>query len=147
VEPIRPGQLDENISSANVTFEDTGEVRALATRSGSASHFFDRFTVGEDVIQLRLDWSDLDCNGQPMLDADFIDRATGNHRALRGKRRDAHHTASLPGEGRCYVWEFDGLSRKFRVTVAWLASVVETVNATDFFSAEVIRTKDRMPES
>lgn len=147
MKPIRPGQLDENISSANVTFEDTGEVRALATRTKSASHFFDRFTVGKNEIQLRLDWSDLGCNGQPMLDADFIDRETGKHRPLRGKRRNAHHTPSLPGEGRCYVWEFEGFSRKFSVTVVWLASVVETVNATGFCSAEVIRATDRKSES
>lgn len=147
MEPIRHGKLDENISSANVTFEDTGEVRALATRTKSANHFFDRFTAGEDEIQLRLDWSDLDCNEQPMLDADFIDRKTGKHRALRGKRRDAHHTASLPGEGRCYVWEFEGFSRKFSVTVVWLASAVETLKFTDFCSAEVIRSTDRKPES
>ena len=147
MEPIRPGQLDEKISSANVTFEDTGEVRALTTRTKSASHFFERFNVGEYVIQLRLDWSDLDRNGQPSLDADFIDRETGKHRALRGNRRDAHHTASLPGEGRCYVWEFEGFSRKFSVTVVWLASVVETVNVTDSCSSVIIRATDRKPES
>jgi len=147
MQPIRPGQMDENISSASVTFADTGEVRVLTTRTKSACHFFDRFTVGENEIQLRLDWSDLDCNGQPMLDADFIDREAGKHRTLRGKRRDAHHTPSAPGQGRCYIWEFEDFSRKFSVSVVWLASVVEAVSATDLYSAEVIRAAERKPES
>ena len=127
MEPIRRGHLEKNIESATVTFEDTGEVRTLTTRAGSASHFFDRFMVEKDEIQLRLDWSDLDCNGQPMLDADFIDPETGNHRTLRGKRWDAHHTASSHGEGRSYYWKFKDLSRKFSVAVVWLASVSESV--------------------
>ncbi len=96
MEAIQPGRLEQNINSVKVTFEDTGEVLTLTTRPGSASHFFERFVVGEDEIQLRLDWSDLDANGQPTLDADFIDRKSGKHRALRGNRRLAHHTASSP---------------------------------------------------
>jgi len=99
MEPIRPGQLHENIESAVVTFSDTGEVRTLTTRERSASHFFPRFMVGDHEIQLRLDWSDLDSNGQPTLDADFIDRETGTYRALRGKRRDAHHNRVLAWRG------------------------------------------------
>ena len=146
MKPIRPGQLHENIEAATVTFSDTGEVRTLTTRERSASHFFPRFMVGDDEIQLRLDWSDLDSNGQPMLDADFIDRETGTHRALRGKRRDAHHTASSAGEGRCYEWEFDGFSRQFSVAVTWLATVSEHLHATDSCSAQVIRAADRKPE-
>jgi hypothetical protein len=146
VKPIRPRQLDENISSVNVTFADTGEVHVITARTNSSCHFFDRFRVGEDVIQLRLDWSDLDRNGQPMLDADFIDCKTGKHRALRGKRRDAHHTPAVPGQGRCYVREFDGFSREFNVTVVWVASVVESVSATDSCSAEVVRAADRTRE-
>lgn len=146
MKPIRLGQLEESISSAHVAFEDTDEVRVLATRTKSACHFFDRFTVGEDEIQLRLDWSDLDCHGQPVLDADFIDRESGKHRALRGTRLGAHHTTSLPGEGRCYVWQFEDFSRKFRITVSWLASVVESANATDFCSAEVQSAANQRPE-
>lgn len=146
MEPIRPGKLHENIESAVVTFSDTGEVRTLATRERSASHFFPRFMVDDDEIQLRLDWSDLDSNGQPTLDADFIDRETGTHRTLRGKRRDAHHTESSPGEGRCYEWEFNGFSRQFSVAVTWRAVVSESVQVTDSCSAELIRAADRKPE-
>jgi hypothetical protein len=146
MEPIRPGQLHENIESAVVTFSDTGEVRTLTTRERSASQFFPRFMVGDDEIQLRLDWSDLDSNGQPTLDADFIDRETGTHRALRGKRRVAHHTESSPGEGRRYEWELNGFSRQFSVAVTWRATVSENLQATDRWSAEVIRATDRKPE-
>jgi hypothetical protein len=146
MEPIRRGQLNEKIKSVVVTFSDTGEVCTLTTRELSACHFFPRFMVGDDEIQLRLHWSDLDSNGQPTLDADFIDRETGIHLALRGKRRDAHHTESSPGEGLCYEWEFNGLSRQFRVAVTWRATISEHLHATDWCSAEVIHAADRKPK-
>jgi hypothetical protein len=142
MESIRPGQLHENIESAIVTFSDTGEALNLTTRERSASHFFPPFMAGDDKIQLRLDWSDLDRNRQPKLDADFIDPKTGKHRALRGKRRDAHHTESSPGESRYYEWEFNGFSRQFRVAVSWRDTVSETSQAIDECSAEIIRSGD-----
>lgn len=143
METIQPGQLEQNISSVKVTFEDTGEVLAPATRPGSASHFFERFVVGENEIQLRLDWSDLDANGQPTLDADFIDRKAGKHRALKGNRRQAHHTASSPGGDRVYEWEFEGLSRRFSVAVAWLGSTKISAQPSMSCTGEVIHMKDR----
>lgn len=143
MEPILP---TESIESVVVTFSDTGEIRTLEKKEGSASHFFPRFPVGDDEIQLRLDWSDLDNNGQPTLDADFINRQTGKHRSLRGKRRDAHHTTASPGNGRRYEWEFDGFSRQFSVAVSWKVSVSEKLSLTSSFSAEVIRAADRKPK-
>lgn len=138
--------LHENIESAVVTFSDTGEVHTLTTRERSASHFFPRFRVDDDEIQLRLDWSDSDSNGRPMLDADFIDCKTGKHRTLRGNRRDAHHTESLLGEGRRYEWEFKGFGRQFSVAVTWCATISGNLQITDWCSAEVIRAADRKPE-
>lgn len=146
MEPIRPGHLHDNIESALVTFSDTGEIRTLTTRESSASHFFPRFIVGDDEIQLRLDWSDIDSNGHPTLDADFIDRESGTHRALQGKRRDAHHTESARSKGRYYEWEFNGFSQQFSVAVTWRATVSELSHATAYCSAEVIRAADRKPE-
>ncbi|HUT87497.1 MAG TPA: hypothetical protein VMX15_05385 [Candidatus Heimdallarchaeota archaeon] len=147
MEPIWTSrQLEQNIDSVKVTFEDTGEVLPLTTRPGSASYFFERFVVGENKVQLRLDWSDLDANGQPTLDADFIDRKTGKHRALRGNRRLAHHTESSPGGGRVYEWEFEGLSRQFSVAVAWLASTQISVHTSVSCTGEVIHATDRHPE-
>jgi hypothetical protein len=147
VKPIRRGGLENNISSATVTFSDTGETCILKTRSNSACHFFERFTVGNDDIQLRLDWSDLDHNGYPTLDADFINKKNGKHRSVKGKRHCAHHTASSPGKGRCYEWTFDGFSRQFSIKVAWRASMSESFHVGDFCSAEVISSAGRKLEN
>jgi hypothetical protein len=145
MEPIRAGQLEVNIASAHVTFHDTGEVHALTNRPLSTNHFFEMFSVGEVEIQLRLDWSCLPYDGFPMLDADFIDPKTGKHLALRGERKEAHHTAPSPGKGRCYDWVFQGFRRRFTVTVAWLAFVSETVHAEESCSCEVIRAAFQKP--
>ncbi len=144
MKPIFPKELQDNIASVTVTFDD-GDVRTLSTRDGSGHHFFERFPVGDDDVQLRLDWQHLDSNGQPMLDADFIDRKTGNHRRLHGKRRQAHHTSSIPGAARRYEWEFDGSSRRFTVAVTWLASASEKADASVSCSADVSRGADRKP--
>lgn len=140
MEPIRPF---DSVESVVVTFTDTGEVRTLETREGSANHFFPRFLVGDDEIQLRLDWSDLNKSGQPTLDADFVDRQTSKHRSLRGKRKDAHHTVASLENGRRYEWEFDGFSRQLSVTITWRVSVSENLSFKTEFSAEVIRAADR----
>jgi len=146
VKPIRRGELEDNISSATVTFSDTDETCVLKTRPSSACHFFEPFTAGDDDIQLRLHWSDLDHNGHPTLDADFIDKKTGKHRSLNGKRLCAHHTASSPGKGRSYEWVFDGFIRQFSVKIVFLATVSESFQVGAFFSAEVIPAADRKLE-
>jgi hypothetical protein len=145
MKPIRRGQLDENIDSAIVTFSDTGEVCTLTTHRDSANHFFPHFIVGDYEIRLRLDWTCIDSNGQPMLDANFIDKETGIERRRKGARIDAHNTESLPGEHRCYNWSFSGFTRQFSVSVTWRASVSENIQLTDSYSAEVIRAVDRKP--
>lgn len=136
--PLDREELEKNISSATVTFIDTGETYDLMTKPGSNCHFFKRFTVGGDYIQLRLHWSDLDHNGHPILDADFINKKNGKHRCLKGKRRSAHHTSPIPGKGRCYEWAFDGFSRQFRVKIVWLAFMIGNIIATDFLIAEIV---------
>ena len=146
MKPIRRGELENNISSATVTFSDTNETCVLKTRQGSVCHFFEQFTVGDDAIQLRLHWSDLDHNGHPTLDADFLDKRTGKHRSLKGKRLRAHHTVSSPDKGRSYEWGFDGFSRQFRVKVVWLATMSERFQVGASFSAEVIPASDHKPE-
>ncbi len=141
--PIRRGELENNISSATVTFSDTGETYDLNTKPDSSCHFFNPFTIGNDDIQLRLHWSDLDHKGQPTLDADFINKKTGKHRSVKGKRKSAHHTASSPGKGRCYEWAFDGVSRQFSVKVTWLASMQESIYVSSFISSEIISKAER----
>jgi hypothetical protein len=136
-------KLFDSVESVVVTFTDTGEVLAVETKERSVNHFFPRFPVGDDAIQLRLDWSCLDENGQPTLDADFIDRQTGKHRSLRGKRKDAHHTVASLENGRRYEWEFDGFSRRMSVAITWRVSVSESLSLKSEFSAEVIPAADR----
>lgn len=143
---IDPTHLHENTESVVVTFSDTGEALTLTTREGSLNHFFPRFMVGDEEIQLRLDWSAIDSDGQPTLDADFIDRNAERHRALRGKRRNAHHTAASPGNGRCYKWEFNGFTRQFSVAVTWRVALSASLGFTASLTAEVIRAGDRKPE-
>ncbi|MBI5006824.1 MAG: hypothetical protein HZB95_06825 [Nitrosomonadales bacterium] len=142
----RSDQPSDSIESAIVTFGDTREVFTLKMKEGSSQHFLPHFDVGNDTIQLRLDWSDTDKNNHPMLDADFLDPATLKHRALRGERKGAHHTASSSGEGRCYNWEFRGFSRQFNVAITWRATVSENAHATSSCSAEIIRASDRKSE-
>lgn len=136
---IQRGQLSNEIESAVVIFHDTGESQSLAVREPSAHHFFPRFMVGTDEIQLRLDWTDPGSNGHPTLDADFLDPKTGKARRLKGEKRAAPHTASINGDGRSYEWSFSGFSQKFSVIVTWRASIVETCQASDSCSAEVVR--------
>ena len=146
MKPIRHGEPENNISSETVTFSDTGETYDLSTKTNSTCHFFNRFTVGNDDIQLRLDWSDLDHKGHPTLDADFINKKNGKHRSVKGKRKSAHHTASLPGEDRCYEWTFDEFSYQFSVKIVWLASMLEKIHVSNFCSAEIVSKEGRKNE-
>lgn len=143
MDSIRRGELENNISSATVIFNDTGEIYNLSTKPNSSCHFFNRFTVGNDDIQLRLDWSELDQNGQPTLDADFINKKKGKHRSITGKRKSAHHTTALPGQGRCYEWTFEDYSRQFSVKIVWLAKLTEKIQISDFMSAEIIKNNNK----
>jgi hypothetical protein len=143
MEPISRGKLHEQIECAVVTFIDTGETQTLATRDQSVCHFFSPFMVGKDQIQLRLDWSDLDSDGRPTLDADFLNPETGKSRSLKGELKEAHHTGAMPGEGRRYEWAFKAFSREFSVAITWIATISEIATATDYCSAEIIRGLDR----
>ena len=143
MDPIYPGNLSEHIYKVVVTFLDSGKVQQLTTRPGSSNHFFDRFEVGADEVQLRLDWSDMDVNGQPSLDANFTDRETGRPRALKGRRRKAHHTRAISGDDRTYEWEFDGASLRFAVAVTWRATASDTLHATDSSDATIVRAADQ----
>ena len=136
--PTAPRRFDENMASVTVTFEDTGETVELTTRPGSGHHFFERLAVGDDEVQLRLDWSDLDSNGQPMLDADFINPENGRHRPLHGERKAAHHTESDAEDTRRYEWEFKGFSRRFTVAVTWRLSIADTAHVISSCTVKLI---------
>ena len=143
MEPIKRGQLEHNIESATVVFLDTGESKILETKPGSVCHFFEPFRVENDAITLRLDWQDLDENGNPTLDADFVDSKTNKKRSLKGERKETHHTSSL-GEGDLiYSWEFKEYKRPFKILLVWLASVSVNIKFDCSVSAKVIHSTDK----
>jgi hypothetical protein len=136
----------EDVESVVVTFSDTGKTLVLTTRKGSSQHFFPKFVVGDDEIQLRLDWSDPDTKGRPTLDADFINRGTGRHRAVQGRREPAHHTAASLGDDRRYEWVFDGFTTKFTVAVTWRKTFSASLGFSGSLTAVVIPAGGRKTE-
>ncbi|MCE8025498.1 MULTISPECIES: hypothetical protein [Halomonadaceae] len=141
MEPIKRGQLQEEIDEAIVEFLDTGEELKLETKSDSACHFFQKFTVGDDEVQLRVDWSDINDDGHPVLDADFFCSKTRKKRSLKGSRRESHHTHTIPEKGRQYVWSYKNYKRPFKVKVRWLARAEMKVTVVAAAEATVIRSK------
>ena len=131
----------KNIESAKVIFMDGSAEYHLSTKPNSNCHFFERFQVGNDTVQLRLDWSDLDECKFPTLDADFYNSDTGKKRKLKGKRLDSHHTKALENEGRTYEWLYEDCKLKFKVVVVCTVSISENSHITDSCSAEVIKAK------
>ncbi len=126
---------------SKVIFLDSIEEHTLRTKPNSNCHFFDKFKVGNDTIQLRLDWNDLDVNGFPTLDADFYTPDTGKKRKLKGKRKESHHTNAIGNEGRTYEWVFEECMIKFIVVLVFSVSITDSLHATDSCSGEVIRSK------
>ena len=143
MEPIERSQLAQHIESATVVFLDTGEPMNLGIRPNSTCHFFDQFQIGDDTIQLRLDWSDLDDRGNPTLDADFYNTDTRKKRSLRGERSEAHHTSSIAGKGRNYCWKFKDYERPFQILICWLGAASFKGSAGLIASGEVIRSSDK----
>ena len=138
--------MKDYIASAAVTFSDNCESYILKTIEGSECHFFEKFKVGDDYIQLRLDWTDLDYNGHPTLDADFIDCKTGSHRPLKGKRKEAHHTTSSSSGGRCYEWVLDDYCRQFSVAVEFhFRASISASTETSSVELEVSHAEDSKP--
>ncbi len=129
----------EDIKSAKVVFEEGNREYFLSTKPKSNCHFFEEFTAGNDTVRLRLDWSDMDINGHPTLDADFFDAASGKKRKLKGKRKSAHHTLAAENNGRSYEWEFSKLNLKFKVIVCFEVSISEHITMGCSCSAEVIK--------
>lgn len=146
MKPIQRGELKNTICSAYVKYLDTGETEQLTTKADSNCHFFDPFLIDNHKIILRLDWSDLDADGHPTLDADFYDAETGIKRSLRGARRAAHHTNSTSPESRTYEWVFGEYSRPFKVVVHWIATVKDKLTVKDSMSCEVFRSGVKFDE-
>ncbi len=139
MDPMKRGELEGHIEWAKVEFMKTGKIVELKTKGDSVCHFFEPFDINNDSITLRLDWSDLDAQGNPTLDADFHDKNTGKKRTLKGERKEAHHTSTAkPGE-RVYYWQFQGVEEPFKVSVGWLVSATMTVSVSCTAEAEVIK--------
>lgn len=77
----------------------TGETQEFSTKNDcSACQFFKPFECGGYKVQLRLDWKDLDNQGNPVLDADFKNPSTDKmDKSMRA--HPAHHTPAQ-GDGR-----------------------------------------------
>ncbi|MCK9535670.1 MAG: hypothetical protein M0Q98_13400 [Pseudomonas sp.] len=135
--PIQRGTLESEIESVVVTFIDSGKTEILETKKNSVCHFFSRFKVGSDCVQLRLDWSDINKNGYPVLDADFYDIKSGNKNSLTGTRRNSHHTNSAEGGGRVYSWTFEHYTSAFSVQITWLAAGICNASSSAIGSAIV----------
>jgi hypothetical protein len=141
VEQLDPDQLASSIAQVSVTDLHTGKVRELTTRPRSACHFFEPFEVESHVVQLRLDWTDIDSNGHPRLDADFLDPTTGKHRPSM-RAHSAHHTDSAAPGDRTYRWKFEDIELRLKVSVCWLASAACWATASVTCTATMIRATD-----
>lgn len=142
MEPIEKGKLHDEIESATVVFLDTREEKHLEVKPNSTCHFLSRFNVGDDEIQLRIDWSDIDKNGHPVLDADFYDKKNMRKRELTGVRKSSHHTNAMEGQGRQYCWEFRDVARPFRVNVVWLAKASLKTSTTLTVSSSATKSNE-----
>jgi hypothetical protein len=136
---IQRGSLENEIESAVVTFIDDGKTEILETKKNSACHFFSRFKVGNDDVQLRLDWTDINDYGYPVLDADFYDIESGAKNSLTGTRRNSHHTNSAKGGGRVYSWTFEDYTSAFSVKITWRAAGICIASSSATGSAIVTK--------
>ena len=116
MQPLTALDLATSIARVTVTDLETGAVSYLTTRPDSVCHFFYLFPAGDNLVQLRLDWSDIDPNGHPRLDADFLDPVTRKH-VHRKRLQPVHHTDSMPSAERGYRWQFEDVDMHIRVSV------------------------------
>jgi len=137
-EPLSAAQVASLISRARVTDLDTGESAELTVRSNSRCLFFEPFTAGAYLVQLRLDWGDLDQHGQPRLDADFLDPDSGRiDHSMR--RHPAHNTDSTGDDARTYEWSFDDAARRFMVAITWSVSAHVAATSSVSCAPTVVR--------
>lgn len=119
------GSIPEGVVSAALVDTVAGTEELLITRTGSGCHFADRIPHGKYEIGLRFDWTDLDKNGDPTLDADFYH--PGDSKPIRSlKAHRAHHTrkGQCGAEAWVYPFEFEGLQLELvlRVTREFTAT-------------------------
>ncbi len=144
MKPLTPEDLQSGTVRARVTDVLTGASQELTTKNGSVCQFFELFECGGYKVQLRLDWKDIDRQGNPTLDADFYNLSSGMmDKSMRGQ--SVHHTPAQGDGERTYLWEYADDLRKLRVTLTWSVSVTSELNLGDFCSAEVTREGEIIP--
>jgi hypothetical protein len=137
-EPLSAAQVASTIARALVTDLDTGETVELTSRLNSRCLFFEPFPAGAYVVQLRLDWGDLDNCGRPRLDADFLDPDSRRpDHSMRG--HSAHHADAAASGPRVYEWSFDDAARRFTVSVSWFVSGRTAATSPASGSVTVVR--------
>jgi hypothetical protein len=78
---------------------------ALTTKPEKCCHFVERFFHEGYEIVLRIDWSDMNQSGDPMLDADFY--TPGETKPLEDKQlKCLHHTSKKPNADGLWVYDF-----------------------------------------
>lgn len=143
--PLSPADLQSGIVRAWATNVLTGATQELTTKKGrNVCHFFEPFKCVGYEVWLRLDWKDLDSQGNPTLDADFYNPSTGK-KDKSMKAHPAHHTQAQGDRERTYLWKFADELRKLRVTLIWSESVTSVANFSDSCSAKQTRAGAEVP--
>ena len=118
MESLTPEELKERFVRAWATDISTGQIQDLTIRHGSRCHFFEPFRAGPYEVRLRLDWKDIDSQGNSMLDADFYDPETGKvNVSMKGDA--AHHTPSQSDGCETYLWEFRDARLELQIGLSW----------------------------
>ena len=136
--PLAVEDLQSGSVRALATNVSTGVTQELTTRNGSSCHFFEPFECSGYEVRLRLDWKDLDDQGNPTLDADFYSLNTGAMDKSM-KAHPAHHTSAGAASERTYEWEFADESRHLRVRLTWLKTLSGELTMQGKVSCKVIR--------
>jgi hypothetical protein len=108
--------MPPSIDEARVVHTGSGAEETLSVRADSHCHFFQRFASDKYEVGLRLDWSDLDTNGNPRLDADFF--IPGETKPIRPNPfPKSHHTTRTTGSSGMpvYEWTLDQIALRFYV--------------------------------
>jgi hypothetical protein len=122
----------------------SGEIQELTTRPERICHFFKPFEYGGYIVQLRLDWKDHDSQGNPMLDADFLDPIT--HKNVKSmKAHQAHHTPAQNSGERAYIWKFEDNSMKLVVRITWSMYLNSETNLIDTVLCTLTRAGEEIP--
>ena len=133
--------LQSGAVRAFATELNSGVTQELSTRPSRIQHFFEPFECGPVRVELRIDWEDIDADGNPTLDANLYDSVT--HRRVKSKdAKDAHHTPAKGAGERAFDWEFEDKVLPLRVTLMWSVSMFCEATVTATLTAEVHRAQE-----